>query len=547
MVESSIVFVNTRNIVPADQTSQNNVTVNLDEPIFVPDDHDCMLSVNQAQIPNSFYTFTEPLTFTVRWNQLSKTITVTNVGTNWITVDSKTNLFVGQQINIQSGTGFGGLQPSTSYFISEIDPTGNRIRLKDFVVQPTIISSATGSALAVASFNHIARTITLVNASTINVGDLIQINTTGSGWSFVLPPNLWYYVISKNGNTITISDRQAGIPLYPSGFNPGIFMNKIAFDPVQVIAVNTTNERIQLGTLVGLNVGDSVTFTETFCGVVAGGTYQIRTLYPDTQEIDINSGGTLQGLSDVTIYGFTTTVQVISPSGSITAKLSTTQKFTIDTSVTAPSSALPGGSYTQAMFGVQASGTNALFGKTLAFTNGTTSTLTLACTVTTNNQNSLLTSVTPGKPALVPKFNLGFTASAGALADFTIDNFTYYPLGFENQTIVGTGTQAVSQPMFSPRYVLIGSSLRTPGQVPGGKVRFNPIATIPMQTTFGSVQSYIPPFPSEQKIDDQTIRSFTLQLYDELGNPLNFNGVEWQAVLEFKMYPKRKPEYKYSW
>ena len=171
----------------------------------------------------------------------------------------------------------------------------------------------------------------------------------------------------------------------------------------------------------------------------------------------------------------------------------------------------------------------------------------MSATLTTTNANSQLTAVTPGKPALVPKFTLSFTASAGALADFEIINFTNYALGFENQTIVGTGTQAISQPMFSPRYVLIGSSLRTPGQVPGGKVRFNPIATIPMQTTFGSVQSYIPPFPTEQKIDDKVIRSFTLQVYDELGNPLNFNGVEWQAVLEFKMYPKRKPEYKYSW
>jgi hypothetical protein len=140
-----------------------------------------------------------------------------------------------------------------------------------------------------------------------------------------------------------------------------------------------------------------------------------------------------------------------------------------------------------------------------------------------------------------------FTTSAGTLANFTIENFTNYTLGFDNQTIVGTGTEAHSQPMFSPRYILLASSLRTPGQIPGGRIRFNPIATIPMQVVFGSVQSYIPSIPTEQKIDDQVIRSFTLQVYDELGQILNFNGVEWQAVLEFKMVPKRRPEYKYSW
>lgn len=547
MVESSIVFVNTRNIVPLEQTSQNNVVVNLDEPIFVPDDHDCMLSVNQAQIPNSFYTFTEPLAFTVRWNGLTKTITVVNVGTNWITVNSKTNLFVGQQINIQAGTGFGGLQPSTSYFISEIDPTGNRIKLKDFNAQPTFVTSASGINMAVVSVNHINQIITLFSGTNINVGDRIRLN---DGWGNILPPNIDYWVVDKPAaNQIKISDRNQLAFAIPTTL-PNITCIWVAPGGItyngQVVDVDILTGQITIGggSQTTLAVEALITFDTPFCGVIENTNYTIRQAGSGVITLrDRNTPSIQQVLTASTPLAQGTIVQQNSPSGSITAKLSTTQTFTIDTSLTASSSGMPGGAYNLASFGATAAATNALVGKVLTFTSGIASAITLSSLTTDRNSSSQLTT----KPQLVPKITISFTVTAGTLADFEIINFTNYALGFENQTIVGTGTQAISQPMFSPRYVIIGSSLRTPGQVPGGRTRLNPIATIPIQTTFGSVQSYTPPFPSEQKIDDQVIRSFTLQVYDELGNLVNFNGVEWQAVLEFKMYPKRKPEYKYSW
>jgi hypothetical protein len=282
--------------------------------------------------------------------------------------------------------------------------------------------------------------------------------------------------------------------------------------------------------------------------VLAGTNYIVRTVNTVANQIQLTSGSTLHNITDTTTIARATTALLDISEGSLIAKTPTTQTFTIDTRQSAASSQMPGGAYTLAMF---EGGTNplqnALQGKNLNFTNGIVSTLTLSCTVAQTNTNSQLSSPTPGRPAIVPKITISFTPSAGTAADFEIINFTNSTLGFENQLILPAGTQGVSQPTFTPRYVLIGSSLRTPGQVPGGRTRFNPIATIPMQVVFNSVQSYLPAIPTEQKIDDQVIRSFTLQVYDELGNLLNFNGVEWQAVLEFKMVPKRKPEYKYSW
>ena len=540
MVQSSIVFVNTRNIVPQDQANQNNVVVNLDEPIFVPEDHDCMLSVNQAQIPNSFYSFNEPLIFNVRWSGITFNITATSARDGWITVNSKNNLFIGQTINVGAGTAFGGLTASTSYVITDIDPSANRIKLQNFTPINRQVVSIVGASLAVVSFNHIARTITLNNATDIQVGDKLNFPV---GYGYSLPYALDYYVISKAGNVLTIADRPGGNALYPSVI-PGINMDRIAAASIQVIDVNPTTNRLQMGRVVGLTQGETITFTASICGIVAGTSYTIRTIYPDTKEIDINTGGSLLDLTDSTTVGVATVATLNDSTGSIGATASSTQRFVIDTRVSAPATDMPGGAYALDRFqGGTNAPTNALHGKTLSFTNGITSTLTLSCTVSTQNATSQLTT----KPGLVPKITMTFSVSTGTLANFTIENFTNYTLGFDNQTIVGTGTEAHSQPMFSPRYILIGSSLRTPGQVPGGRIRFNPIATIPMQVVFGSVQSYIPPFPSEQKIDDQVIRSFTLQVYDELGQLLNFNGVEWQAVLEFKMVPKRKPEYKYSW
>jgi hypothetical protein len=504
-----------------------------------------MLSVNQAQIPNSFYTFNEPLRFTVRWSGIIKTITVANVGTNWIAVDSKTDLFVGQQITTQAGTGFGGLQPSTSYFISEIDPSANRIKLRNFIAQPTIVSSAIGASMAVVSVNHINQEITLYSGTNINVGDRIRLN---DGWGTSLPTNIDYFVVAKpSTNVIKISDRNqlafaipTTLPIINCSWAVGATNYSGQVNSVDILTGEIT---IGGGSQSTLAPELLIFFSIPFCGIIAQTSYTIRQAGSGVITLkDRTSQSIQQVLTAATPLAQGTTVQQNSPSGTLTAKTSTTQTITIDTSVGAPTSGIPGGSYNLASFGATAAATNALVGKTLAFTNGITSTLTLSSS-TTKDATSQLTA----KPQLVPKITISFTVSSGTLTDFEIINFTSYALGFENQTIVGAGTQAISQPMFAPRYVLIGSSLRTPGQVPGGKVRFNPIATIPMQTTFGSVQSYTPPFPSEQKIDDQAIRSFTLQVYDELGNLLNFNGVEWQAVLEFKMVPKRKPGYKYSW
>lgn len=541
MVQSTIVFVNTRNIVPLEQTNQNNVIVNLDEPIFVPEDHDCMLSVNQAQIPNSFYSFNEPLTFNVRWNGLTKTISATRAADNTIVVDSVTNLFIGQVMTL-TGTAFGGLQTNTPYVITAIDAGNNRIQLRDFTAQPTIVASVGGANMGVVSVNHIARTITLFNGANISVGDRIRFV---NGWGTALLNNVDYWVVSKNVNVIEISDAPTGVARFPSSLPSGITMSVVAGPSKQVISVNPTNDTIVLSDVNGLTaLVSQVSFDQNFCGITTGTNFVVRSINTGTNEIQLNFTGTQFDILPSTPLAQGTIVQQQTTTGTMTGRLATTQTFTIDTTTSAPTTGMPGGAYTLAMFegGATATG-NALHGKTLAFTNGIASTLTLSCTVEKVSTLSQLTT----KPSTVPKITMTFTVSAGTLADFTIERFTNYTLGFDNQTIVGTGTQAISQPMFSPRYVLIGSSLRTPGQVPGGRVRFNPIATIPMQTTFGSVQAYIPPFPSEQKIDDPVIRSFTLQLYDELGNLLNFNGVEWQCALEFKMVPKRKPEYKYSW
>lgn len=542
MVQSSIVFVNTRNIVPQDQANQNNVVVNLDEPIFVPEDHDCMLSVNQAQIPNSFYSFTEPLIFNVRWSGITFNITATSARDGWITVNSKNNLFIGQTINVGTGTGFGGLTPSTSYVISDIDSAANRIKLQNFTPINRQMISIAGAALAVVSLNHIARTITLNNATDIQVGDQLNFPI---GWGFALPTTLNYFVVSKAGNILTIADQPgAQNRLYPS-IIPEVAMNRVAAPTLQVLGVNPTTNRISLTPQLmnSLFASENITFTQSFCGIVAGVSYTIRTIYAATSEIDINSGGALLDLTDSTTLALPTVATLNDTTGTLPITASSTQRFVIDTRPTAPSSDMPGAAYTLAQFSGVDAATNALRGKTFAFTNGIVSTLTLACTVAQTNTNSQLTA----KPATVPKITLSFTTSAGTLANFTIENFTNYTLGFDNQNIVGTGTEAHSVPMFSPRYILLASSLRTPGQVPGGRTRFNPIATIPMQVLFNSIQSYLPSIPTEQKIDDQVIRSFTLQVYDELGNLLNFNGVEWQAVLEFKMVPKRKPGYSYSW
>lgn len=539
MGQSSLVFVNTRNILPSDQTTQNSVNVNLDEPIFVPEDHECLLSVNQAQIPNSFYSFSEPLTFRVRWNGLSKTITGSSNREGTLTLNNTTDLVVGRTIRPTGGATFAGLALNTDYVISEI-LTLNRIRLRDFTPLPRNIQFVVGGDLSVTSFNHIAQTVTLVNSTDIQIGDQIQF---GVGWGFALPTGVTFYVVNKlSGNRIQISDRPGRAVFYPN-IIPNIFMGRIAAANIQVISVNPTTEKITLGRTVGLTVGETVDFNETFCGIVAGTSYTIRTIDTATNEIELTSGGTLLSLTDSTVLTLPTIVGMDAFTGqSLTATSSTVQSFTIDTSTTAPAAGMPAGAYTLASFGATAAATNALVGKTLAYTNGITSTLTLSSSTVSTATASQLTA----KPALVPKINITFAASSGTLADFVIENFTSYTLGFENQNIVGTGTLAVAHPMFAPRYILVGSSLRVPGQIPGGRIKFNPIATIPMQVTFGSVQAYVPPFPTEQRIDDDVIRSFTLQMYDELGNLVNFNGVEWQVVLEFKIQPKRKPVYKYS-
>jgi hypothetical protein len=392
--------------------------------------------------------------------------------------------------------------------------------------------------------NHVARNINLVNATGLEVGDQWRPNT---GWGDALPNDRWYYVISKSGNFITVSDRPGGTVLFPSALPTGITMT-FGANTRQVLAVDTVQDAIALSDTAGLVAGTTqVQFSESFQGVVGGTPYTVRTIIAGS--IQLTAASALLNLVDATALTRATTALLDLDDGSLIAKTPTRQTFTIDTRQSAAASQMPGGGYTLAMFeGGTNPLTNALHGKQLNFTNGITSTLTLSCTVQKENANSQLSAAPPpGRPGIVPKITISFTASAGTLADFEIINFTNATLGFENQTILNTGTQGVSQPMFSPRYVLLSSSLRTPGQVPGGRVRFNPIATIPMQTIFGGVQAYIPPSPIEQIIDDNVIRSFTLQVYDELGNLLNFNGVEWQAVLEFKMIPKRKPEYKYSW
>ena len=174
---------------------------------------------------------------------------------------------------------------------------------------------------------------------------------------------------------------------------------------------------------------------------------------------------------------------------------------------------------------------SALNGRVLPSTVGlaTNTVLTLTCASTTTTGYTAQTN-----------FNIGFTSSPGVAANYTITGFTSPVLGFNNQTIVNTGTIGALSPVLLPKYYIIASTLISASQAPGLVNKVLPIGKVPATVAYGYYESFRQMIDFDQKIGDRFITQFDVFVLDDNGNDISFNGTDWSCTLQFNIRKQQR-------
>lgn len=169
---------------------------------------------------------------------------------------------------------------------------------------------------------------------------------------------------------------------------------------------------------------------------------------------------------------------------------------------------------------------SALNGKALPTTVGlaTNTILTLTCVATTTTGYAAQTNL-----------NIGFSSSAGVVTNYSITGFTSPVFGFNNQTIVNTGTIGALSPVLLPKYYIIASTLISASQAPGLANKVLPIGKVPATVAYGYYESFRQMIDFDQKIGDRFITQFDVFVLDDNGNDISFNGTDWSCTLQFNI------------